>query len=283
LDRVRHSQWVDYLRKAVRDKAMRAVDEVVSRYHREQQAQIEALRSEVASLRGEVTDELRRQSDRLADATTRFEIRARRDIIFAGEREAATQSAQFVRDEMAAAPHFPHPHATLEHALSLAPEGGLALEFGVYTGTTLKIIATAREGEQVFGFDSFQGLPEGWRSGFPAGMFDVDGLPEVPGAELVVGWFDETLPGFLAEHEGPVTFLHVDCDLYSSTKTVLDLVGPRLQPGSVIVFDEYFNYPGWQQHEHRAWQEHVERTGVTFSYEGYTHDHEQVIVRVTGT
>jgi hypothetical protein len=177
-------------------------------------------------------------------------------------------------------PTFADMRQTLEYGLAQAPEGGLALEFGVATGATLKIIASAREGA-VFGFDSFQGLPEAWRSGFPVGAFTVHEPPDVPGAELVVGLFEDTLPVFLAEHPGPVDFLHVDCDLYTSTRTVLTHVGPRLRPGSVIVFDEYFNYPGWQRHEHRAWLEHVAENAVGFSYAAYTVDHEQVMVRVT--
>jgi len=94
--------------------------------------------------------------------------------------------------------------------------------------------------------------------------------------------FDESLPGFLAEHDEPVAFLHLDADLYSSTRTVLDLVGPRLVAGSVVLFDEYFNYPGWQAGEHRAWQEYVNHAGLTFRYEGYTYNHEQLIVTVAG-
>ncbi len=105
----------------------------------------------------------------------------------------------------------------------------------------------------------------------------------MPGAELIVGWFDQTLPGFLDDHPGPVTLLHLDADLYCSTKTVLDLVGPRLVPGSIVIFDEYFNYPGWQQHEHRAWQEYVTRTGTEFVVEAYTVDNEQVAIRITET
>ncbi|MDJ0106389.1 TylF/MycF/NovP-related O-methyltransferase, partial [Rhodococcus erythropolis] len=80
---------------------------------------------------------------------------------------------------------------------------------------------------------------------------------------------------------GPVAFLHLDADLYSSTKTVLDLLGDRLVPGSIVVFDEFFNYPGWQQHEYRAWTEFVTRTGISFEYLGYTVDNEQVIVEIT--
>ncbi|ROP39161.1 class I SAM-dependent methyltransferase [Saccharothrix texasensis] len=274
LDKVRHSPIVDEVRKRVRGKILRVIDEAVRPYHREQAERIAVLQQEL--------QELRRQADRAVDATVQYEIRARRDLVFAGEQEAAKESARFIRRHLPTAPHFGHPHATLEHALGLVSAEGMALEFGVYTGGTLKLIATAFEGRDVYGFDSFEGLPEDWRNGFPAGLFGMDGLPDVDGAELVVGWFDDTLPGFLDEHPGPVSFLHVDCDLYSSTKTVLELVGPRLVPGSVIVFDEYFNYPGWQDHEHKAWSEYVDRTGIEFDYCGYTYDHEQVIMKVTG-
>ena len=75
--------------------------------------------------------------------------------------------------------------------------------------------------------------------------------------------------------------MHVDCDLYSSTATVLQQVGPRLVPGSVVCFDEYWNYPGWQDHEHRAWQEYVEASGIRFEYATYTSNDEQVAMRVT--
>jgi hypothetical protein len=277
LDRVRRSLEPGYFRKAFRDKLMRAVEDVVTPMHREQLARIADVQAQVDRLR----DELRQQSDRIVDHTIKHEIRARRDLVFAGEQEAALQSAQFVREHMPTKPQFGHPHETLAHALTLTPEGGLALEFGVYTGSTLKIIAEARGGEGVYGFDSFEGLPEDWRNGFPAGAFDVDGLPDVEGAELVVGWFDDTLPKFIEAHEGPVTFLHVDCDLYSSTKTVLEHCGPRLVAGSIVVFDEYFNFPGWRDHEHKAWMEYVAETGIEFEYLGFTYDHEQVIVKVT--
>ncbi|HEY1571838.1 MAG TPA: class I SAM-dependent methyltransferase [Pseudonocardiaceae bacterium] len=266
---------LDGLRRTLRDKLLRAVTEVVDRHHAEQ---VQAMRHQMTELRQHLTAE----TNRMIESVRELEHRARRDLPFAGEARAAQDSARFAEEHMAAARQFDSPHVTLKHALSLAPTGGLALEFGVYTGTTLAIIADGRSGD-VYGFDSFQGLPSAWRPGFPEGTFGVQGPPQVPGTELVVGLFADVLPDFLAAHPGAVDFLHVDCDLYESTVTVLDLVGSRLQVGSVIVFDEYFNYPSWEQHEHRAWMEYVERTGMTFEYEGYTYDHEQVIVRVTGT
>lgn len=120
-----------------------------------------------------------------------------------------------------------------------------------------------------------------WRAGFARGTLAVETTPEAPGAELVIGWFAKTLPGFLAAHPGPVDVLHLDADLCSSTATVLEAVGPRLQAGSVVVFDEYLNHPGWQDGGHRAWREYVTRCGIEFNYEAFTHDHEQVVALVT--
>ena len=63
-----------------------------------------------------------------------------------------------------------------------------------------------------------------------------------------------------------VALVHIDSDIYSSAKTVLDNVAPRLRVGSVIVFNEYFNYPNWRQHEFRAFQEFCAAHGVTYRY-----------------
>lgn len=255
---------LDRLRRSIRARFVRVVEEVVST----RQAEFEkALSSEI---------------DRVLTAVRDMEFHFRRDLFAAGEQQAAASSSRFVREKMPTVPTFHNPGLTLEYALSLAPADGMALEFGVYSGGTLKVIAETRDDKQVFGFDSFEGLPEDWRSGLPAGTFEVDKLPEVPGAELVVGWFSDTLADFLAGHPGPVAFLHLDADLYSSTVTVLEHVGPRLVPGTVILFDEYFNYPGWEQHEHRAWEEFVAKSGIEFRYEAYTSNNEQVVVVVTG-
>lgn len=215
-------------------------------------------------------------------ALAAWERRQRRDVMTAMEQEAARGSAELVRREMAAVSRHFHPHATLLDALQHAPDSGLVLEFGVASGTTLRLLSDHRAGRPVFGFDSFEGLPERWRLGFDAGTFATDALPDVPGADLVVGWFADVLPDFLAAHPGPVALLHVDCDLYSSTRTVLEHIGPRLAVGSVVVFDEFYNYPGWQEHEYRAWCEYAKSAGLSFEYLGITMDDEQVSVRVTG-
>ena len=242
------------MREQLRDKLLRVVEEAVTR----------------------VVD---RRFAELREEMRAWERRTRRDVWTALEQEAARSSAALVRTEMTSLTLSTHPHSTLRDALRAAPAEGMALEFGVATGTTLQIIADERGGE-VYGFDSFAGLPEHWRLGYDAGEF-AEPPPQVAGAELVVGLFEDTLPGFLEKHTGPVAFVHVDCDLYSSTVTVLEQLAPRFVEGTVLLFDEYFNFPGWQEHEHRAWREHVERTGLRFEYAGLTMDDEQVWVRVT--
>jgi hypothetical protein len=149
---------------------------------------------------------------------------------------------------------------------------GLWLEFGVHKGSTINRIAKAAPG-LVHGFDSFEGLPEDWNRGRQIsrkGAFDLGGaLPKVrANVRLHKGWFEETLPPFLAETPGDVAFLHVDCDLYSSTKTVFEALGDRIGPGTVMVFDELINYATFREHEWRALYELVRETGLAFDWIG---------------
>src|SRR5690349_13819461 len=122
---------------------------------------------------------------------------------------------------------------TLAHVLSLRPSG-YALEFGVESGHILRMIADVLP---VIGFDSFEGLPEDWRAVFPACMFACD-PPDVPNASLVAGWFEDSLPNW-SPPDDELGLVHIDCDLYSSTVTVLEHLKDLVRPGTYIVFDEY--------------------------------------------
>lgn len=157
-----------------------------------------------------------------------------------------------------------HHYALLEHVLTTYPLDGVAVEFGVGKGESTRLIA---QHMPVIGFDSFAGLPEDWRDGYPRGSF-AHTPPTIPNVRLVVGWYDRTLPGFTFPDVGLV---HIDCDLYSSTATALEYVGPHLKPGTIIVFDEFFNYPEAEQHEQRAFREHVERTNLQWQVIGHGH------------
>ena len=161
-------------------------------------------------------------------------------------------------------------------------QNGLFLEFGVFSGKTINHIAR-QVNQAVYGFDSFEGLPERWRDRRGAGHCKVQSLPEVrDNVVLVKGWFDKTLPGFLEKNPGDASFVHIDCDLYSSTRTVFQLLAPRIKAGTVIVFDEYFNYPGWKEGEFKAFREFIADAGLSFEYLAYNSKGEQVAIRIVG-
>jgi hypothetical protein len=202
------------------------------------------------------------------------------DILDVAFFKAALDSAEFYEENMLTATAYDSHLAMLTHALQMAPADGLILEFGVASGQTVTHLASQTK-RRLHGFDSFEGLPESWRTGFPQGAF-AQPLPPVPAnVTLHKGLFSDTLPQFLPSHPGPVALLHVDCDLYSSTVCVLESLGDRIRTGTVIVFDEYFNYPGWKLHEHRAWTEFVAKTGITFRFDSLVRGHQQVCAVVT--
>lgn len=194
---------------------------------------------------------------------------------------AGMQTAEYVTKHMDKAKVFDNPLGLLSYAFSLSQKDGLNLEFGVFSGTTINHLSKEYPSLIFSGFDSFEGLPEDWRSGFEKGCFSVDKLPKVnSNVELVKGWFENTLPEFLKIHKDYCSFIHVDCDIYSSSKQVFDLCGDRIKSGTIIVFDEYFNYPAWQEHEFKAFQEFIKANNVKYEYIGYVKDFEQVAVKI---
>ena len=161
---------------------------------------------------------------------------------------------------------------------------GMILEFGVAGGVSTRIIAKNAEPRTVHGFDSFEGLPSDWTGTHEQkGRFTQSGkLPRVPrNVMLHKGWFDATLPGFLKSNPGPVSFINVDCDAYDSSKYVLDQLADRIRPGTIVMFDEYYNYPNWREHEFKAWQEIVAERKLTYRYIGFSTMRYHAAVQVT--
>lgn len=75
-------------------------------------------------------------------------------------------------------------------------------------------------------------------------------------------------PNINIKEKRPIGLLHIDCDIYSSTKTVFNLLKDRLVPGSVIVFDELINYPAYRKHELKAFFEVIAETKKSFEWIG---------------
>jgi len=194
---------------------------------------------------------------------------------------ALQRSVDYIESAMPDALGLESQRELIDYSLQAVGIEGHYLEFGVFTGGTIRYMARRIGRRTIHGFDSFEGLPEAW-SGFNLGgkAFDREGrLPRVPdNVVLHRGYFDASLPKWLNEHPGPIAFMHLDCDLYSSTKTILKLTAPRLVPGTVILFDEYFNFPNWEQHEFKAFQEFVAEHRVKYTYLAFAR--QQAAVRI---
>jgi hypothetical protein len=158
------------------------------------------------------------------------------------------------------------------------------LEFGVYKGESINYFSKSLQNIDFIGFDSFEGLPEDWRTGFERGEFSLEGsLPRVnSNVKLIKGWFSDSLPLFLEKETALKNniFIHIDCDIYSSTKFVFDQLYKYLKGDIYILFDEYFNYPFWEFHEFKAFQEFVKSNSIKYEYIAYNVDHEQVLIKL---
>lgn len=156
--------------------------------------------------------------------------------------------------------------SSLQHGLTLMDDRFKhVLEFGVCHGRTIRTIRhTLDSSYEVFGFDSFVGLPETWidkdnRVVVPARHFSTRGIiPNVKDVKFYAGWFTNTLPDYLKIAQ-PIALLHIDSDLYSSAKEVLWALNEYIVEGTIIVFDEWFyrHDAKYNDHEQKAFKEWV--------------------------
>jgi hypothetical protein len=143
----------------------------------------------------------------------------------------------------------------------------LFLEFGVWQGYSIDYFSRLNRSppSRFYGFDSFEGLPEGWR-GMSAGHFSTGGQIPVSDDErvrFVKGWFRDSLPGQLdrlvEEARSRALLVHFDADLYSSTLYLLCALTQRFD-SFYCVFDEFSG------HEMRALHNFMQAFGATCEF-----------------
>lgn len=166
---------------------------------------------------------------------------------------------------------------------------GDIVECGVFGGISLALLARAARFDakgmtrRIVGVDSFDGLPASesaharWREGdcremhsphplLPVGapvsrqatleLFEKCGLAA---PDLYEGRFDVILPRVVPAQLREIALLHVDCDLYESTRDMFDAVAPALQDGTLVLFDDWFHYKGHpRKGEARAFHEFLD-------------------------
>ena len=70
------------------------------------------------------------------------------------------------------------------------------------------------------------------------------------------GRVEDTIETFLKDNSGnKIIFSHMDMDNYNPTKYTLEKIKPFLTQGSIVLFDEFYGFQGWKNHEFKALQE----------------------------
>ncbi len=146
-------------------------------------------------------------------------------------------------------------------AVSYSGRPGAFVECGVAKGSALAMMAAYAGERAVWGFDSFEELPElteadggsgssfvGIKCSGPQGeqaVTETFRLVDVPmdQVRVVKGWFADTLPAYRDEI-GPIAILRLDADWYEATRYVLQTLYGQVASGGVVVIDDYGSFEG---------------------------------------
>lgn len=139
-------------------------------------------------------------------------------------------------------------------------EIGDYLEFGVFNGSSISSMYFVRkklrlDSTRLFGFDAFQGLPAGaekeddgvWKRGFYScsyeKMQECLKIKNINPKEItfINGWYDDTLNEKTKNNLKlkNIGIVFIDCDTYSSSKAVLNFIGPLLTKPAILCFDDW--------------------------------------------
>lgn len=156
-----------------------------------------------------------------------------------------------------------------DFCLPLCDENGYFIELGVWFGRCINYMASNYPQYHFYGFDTFEGVDEIWETGgktvdmkrFQVPQDKADPKTGMPGVKdnvtLIKGLFQDTLDGWLKEHEGPVSFINMDPDIYSAAIYSLEKLNERIVPGTIIRFDELccwrtVGFPGYDSQKNAS-------------------------------
>jgi len=172
----------------------------------------------------------------------------------------------------------------------LINKNGTWIEFGVWKGQTLDLISMYTK-KDIYGFDSFVGftdhLEDTWNisnhnyslnGNIPKFVERLDKFERKnigtkvefnKNVKFIKGFFDKSIPIFISEKKDlNIDFLHIDCDIYKSTKIILNNLTKYINNNCIIVFDELINYPNFINGEIKALYEWIEYNNIIFEYIG---------------
>jgi hypothetical protein len=142
--------------------------------------------------------------------------------------------------------------------ISLAKLEGDYLEFGVFRGTSFIMASKLAQtynmpAMRLFAFDSFEGLPNSEGKAFTKSEFSCSEvlfrkIIEKAGMDLskvviVKGFYSNSLDeDTKRKYNIKAAIVHIDCDLYSSTKEVLNFIENIVTHGTILIFDDWDSF-----------------------------------------
>lgn len=141
-------------------------------------------------------------------------------------------------------------------------ENKLVIEFGVGSGNSINYIANQlnKKKLKIYGFDTFFGNPEIW-PGTDNTVGSSDQYGKIPknlkfNVEIIKGKIEDTLDSFFEKNDKEIALIHIDVNIFSTSKFILEKIKNKMVPGTVIIFDELVNYPFWWKNgEYKALRE----------------------------
>jgi len=201
------------------------------------------------------------------------------------EQRALVETAIYCEEYLQNAQYLTKRNDIFDYAASLLSNTiqiSYVVEFGVWKGESINYLAKRISNSQIYGFDTFYGLPENWAGTHtPKGYFSVNGVqPKVEdNVHLTTGLFDEVTEKTLRRSKIPyLSLIHIDCDLYSSTKQALESVGQYIYKDVLIIFDEFFGYPNWKNGEFKAFTEFSKNNSLNFEFLAFST--RQVLIKI---
>jgi O-methyltransferase len=159
---------------------------------------------------------------------------------------------------------------------------GSIVECGTWRGGMDAGIASLLERERhYYLFDSFEGLPDAqpidgeealaWQNELPPSQNFNNCLADRDEAEeamqksgatkvsIIKGFFENTLSKY---DGGDIAILRLDADWYESTMQCLEHLFDKVLPGGIVIFDDYYTWPGCTQAVHEFLSKNRRREGL---------------------
>lgn len=174
------------------------------------------------------------------------------------QKKAHEKTYELLNDELSSSLIFENKYEFWDFCLdeainnkNLKIDKNLILEFGVGAGNSINYFANkiSKHNLIIYGFDTFFGNPEIW-PGSNNTIGSSTQFGKIPtnlkkNVIIVKGKIEDTLLEFQKKHIQKIGIIHIDVNIYSTTKYILEKTKDKMQSGSIIIFDELVNYHFW--------------------------------------